>query len=122
MTARLSAAPKSGTPLSAAAPAPVPPIAAASATAAPESQSDALRDQVKQLQAENGMLQAKLKEALAAQPASLDPRVVAQIREQFRSLMKENDLLKASLAQGHAGTPAGVDIKSFKEFNRLWPG
>ena len=99
--ARLPAAPQSEKPLSTAAPVPAPLVAAASATAELESQLGALRDQVKQLQADNGTLQAKLKEAMAAQPTAVDPREVARIQEQLRSLMKENDLLKASLAQGH---------------------
>ncbi len=122
VTARLPAAPQSETPLSAAAPAPVPPVAAASATAGLESQLGALRDQIKQLQADNGTLQAKLKEALAVQPAAVDPREVARIREQLRSLMKENDLLKMSLAQGHGGTPVGVDAKSFEELQQALAG
>ncbi|MGA3163825.1 MAG: tetratricopeptide repeat protein [Verrucomicrobiota bacterium] len=122
LTARLPAAPQSETPLSAAAPAPVPPVAAASATAGLESQLGALRDQVKQLQADNGTLQAKLKEALAVQPAAVDPRELARIREQLRSLMKENDLLKMSLAQGHGGTPAGVDAKSFEALQQALAG
>ena len=64
------------------------------------------------LQADNETLQAKLKEALAAQPAAVDARELARVQEQLRSLMKENDLLKISLAQGKAGTmtvTSGVD-------------
>jgi tetratricopeptide (TPR) repeat protein len=122
VTARLPAAPQSETPLSAAAPAPVPPVAAASATAGLESQLGALRDQVKQLQADNETLQAKIKEALAAQPAAVDPREMARIQEQLRSLMKENDLLKVSLAQGHGGTPVGVDAKSFEQLRQALAG
>ncbi|HTA95312.1 MAG TPA: tetratricopeptide repeat protein, partial [Verrucomicrobiae bacterium] len=58
-----------------------------------------LRAQVQGLQAENTVLAAKLKEALAAQPASADPRELEKAQAQIESLMKENDLLKASLAQ-----------------------
>jgi len=121
VTARLPAVPQSVTPLSAA-PVPAPPVAAASATAGLESQLSALRGQVEQLQADNGTLQAKLKEAMAVQPAAVDPREVAQIREQLRFLMKENDLLKVSLAQGHGGTPVGVDAKSFEELQQALAG
>jgi hypothetical protein len=123
VTARLPAAPQSETPLSAAAPATVPPVAAASATAGlVESQLGALRDQIRQLQTDNGTLQAKLKEALAVQPTAVDPREMARIQEQLRYLMKENDLLKVSLAQGHGGTLVGVDAKSFEELQQALAG
>ena len=69
-----------------------------------EAQLGALHEQVQKLQADNTTLQAKLKEALGAQPAAIDPRELARARETIRSLMKENDLLKVSLAQGKTGT------------------
>ena len=97
---------------------PVPSAKAALATSSPtelELQLSVLHEQVKQLQVDNETLQSKLKEALAAQPAAVDPREVAQIREQLRFLMKENDLLKVSLAQKHSGAAvAGMDVKSFE--------
>ncbi len=62
--------------------------------------SDALRAQVQSLQADNTLLDAKLKEALASQPTAIDSRELDAAREQIRSLMKQNDLLKVSLAQG----------------------
>ena len=43
--------------------------------------------------------QAKLKEALAAQPATVDSRELAKAQEQIQSLMKENELLKTGRAQ-----------------------
>ena len=39
-------------------------------------------------------LEAKLKEALAAQPAAIDPRELAKAEERIRTLEKEADLLK----------------------------
>jgi len=56
------------------------------------------------LQAANTTLQAKLKEALAAQPATADSRELEKAQEKISSLMKENDLLKVSLAQGKSRT------------------
>ena len=50
-------------------------------------------------QTQNTTLQAKLKEALAVQPASADPAELARAQEQIRWLMKENDLLKATRNQ-----------------------
>ena len=102
------------------APSSVASVPAPSAKAAPvsspstelELQLNVLHEQVKQLQVGNETLRSKLKEALAAQPAAVDPREVAQIREQLRFLMKENDLLKVSLAQRRGGTGGDVTAKS----------
>jgi tetratricopeptide (TPR) repeat protein len=55
-----------------------------------------LRVQLQSAQTENQTLQAKLKEALAPQPATIDASELTKAQEQIRSLMKENDLLKAS--------------------------
>jgi tetratricopeptide (TPR) repeat protein len=73
-----------------------------SATSEVENQLGALQIQLKQLQADNMVLQAKLKEALAAQPAAADPRELAKAGETIRSLQKENNLLQVSLAQNQA--------------------
>ena len=64
-----------------------------------------VESQVQGLQAENTVLAAKLKEALAAQPAAVDPRELEKAQAQIESLMKENDLLKASLAQKNQPSP-----------------
>jgi tetratricopeptide (TPR) repeat protein len=63
-----------------------------------------LRGQVQELQSDNVTLTAKLKEALAVQPAAVDPRELAKAQEQVQSLMKENDLLKADMAQERTNT------------------
>ena len=68
-----------------------------------EARLQALQAQVQNLQANNTTLEIRLKEALAAQPAMVDPRELARAQEQVRSLMKENDLLKVSLARGQGG-------------------
>ena len=94
-----------------------PPPAPSTSTAPPATGADfearlkALQAQVQGLQLDNATLEARLKEALAAQPAMVDPRELAQAREQIRSLMKENDLLKVSLARGQGGAVAlpGLD-------------
>ncbi|MGA2246921.1 MAG: tetratricopeptide repeat protein [Verrucomicrobiota bacterium] len=81
----------------AAVPPPAQPSTAASAgppKLSPEEQN--LRAQLLAAQAENDALQAKLKEALASQPAVIDSGELARAQEQIRSLMKENDLLKAN--------------------------
>jgi tetratricopeptide (TPR) repeat protein len=103
VTVKLPVTPQSGTP---------PPPGAASSTAAAdlEAQFGALHEQVQKLQVDNTTLQAKLQEALAAQPATIDSRELAQARAKIRSLLKENDLLKVSLSQGKAGTAMGPAV------------
>jgi len=56
-----------------------------------------LREQVRQLQAEKVLLQSKLKEALAMQPAESDPREFARAQEKISALQKENELLKLTI-------------------------
>ena len=69
VTAKLPVTPPGGTP--AAAP-PAPGAAPSTAAADLEAQFGALHEQVQKLQADNTTLQAKLQEALAAQPAAID--------------------------------------------------
>jgi len=71
-----------------------------------ESQLGGLRAQVQGLQSDNATLQAKLKEALAAQPSAVDSGELSKAQAQVRSLMKENDLLKAGQSQTPAVTTA----------------
>jgi tetratricopeptide (TPR) repeat protein len=72
-------------------------------TSAPAPGADAdiavrtLNAQVQQLQAQNETLQAKLREALSAAPATADAQELAKAQAQVLSLMKEKDLLRASL-------------------------
>lgn len=82
-----------------------PPPAIPPATGADfEARLKALQAQLESLQADNSTLEARLKEALATQPAMVDPRELDRAQEQIRSLMKENDLLKVSLARGQGET------------------
>jgi len=113
VTPKLPVIPPSGTPPPAAAAPATPAEAAVAAKTQLESQLSALHEQIKQLQTDNETLQAKLKEALAVQPAAVSPGEFTQVQEQLRSLMKENDLLKVSLAQGHGNAAEGVDAKTF---------
>ncbi len=106
VTAKLPVTPQNATP-----PTAPPPGASASTSAADlEAQFSALHEQVQKLQVDNTTLQAKLQEALAAQPAAIDARELTQARAQIRSLMKENDLLKVSLSQGKTGTAMGPAV------------
>lgn len=82
------------------------------------SELNSLQQQVQQLQANNTTLEAKLKEALAAQPAVIDSRELTKAQEQIRFLMKENDLLKANAAQGKTEATngaAGAESNALKQ-------
>ena len=81
---------------------PAPP-AAKTAAAAPalavdwEVQLVALQEQVRQLQADKELLQAKLKEALGVMPATADPRELARLEARVSALQRENALLAATV-------------------------
>jgi cytochrome c-type biogenesis protein CcmH/NrfG len=84
---------------------------AATAASAPSAASDvqsqvnSLNARIQQLQTDNQTLQAKLKEALGAQPATVSADAFAQLQQQARELEKQNDVLKAALAQATNATP-----------------
>jgi tetratricopeptide (TPR) repeat protein len=106
--------------------APRAPSDAASPSAPPQipadwtNQLNALKEQARQLQGEKGQLQMdkdrlladkglleeKLKEALAVRPAAVDPRELANAEQKINALQKENDLLSISLEQAKARNPA----------------
>jgi Tfp pilus assembly protein PilF len=106
--------------------APTPPGAAAAQSAPAQipadltSQLNALKEQARQLQGEKGQLQMdkdrlladkglleeKLKEALAVRPAAADPRELAKAEEKINALQKQNDLLTISLEQAKGGNSA----------------
>ena len=53
--------------------------------------------EIKRLNAQNAVLEAKLKEAFSVQPAAADPRELTKAEEKIRELQKERDLLKTTL-------------------------
>ena len=87
---------------------PAPPAAPAAAANDLAAQFGALHEQMQKLQADNTTLQAKLQEALGAQPAAIDSRELDRARETIRSLLKENELLKISQPPGKTGMVAGA--------------
>jgi len=80
-----------------------------------ENQLTTLGDQVRHLQEDKASLEAKLKEALAAQPGQLDPRQLAKAEGRIIALLKENDLLKVSLDQEKAKLSPAADTRSLEE-------
>ena len=89
----------------------------AAETAKASAQEESLRAELATAQSQNQMLQAKLKEALALQPAAVDAGELAKAQEKIRSLMKANDLLeaRASLATGKPGGPDTNEISSLRQ-------
>jgi tetratricopeptide (TPR) repeat protein len=61
------------------------------------------------LESEKNLLDARLREALSAQPATVDPRELARAETRIRGLEKENDLLKVTLDQEQARMANLVD-------------
>lgn len=79
-----------------------------------QNQLNALRQQARQLQADKTMLEAKLKEALAIQPATVDAREVARAEEKVKALLKENDLLKVAVEKEKSRAAAPSEIASLQ--------
>jgi len=75
------------------------PTVSAPAPSALQQQLAALQDSVRRLQSEKTILESKLKEALATQPATIDPRELTKAQDKIQSLLKENELLKTGLEQ-----------------------
>jgi tetratricopeptide (TPR) repeat protein len=83
-----------------------------------ETRLNALQNQVRQLEADKELLQAKLKEALSAQPAAVDPRELMKAEEKIRFLAKENSLLQVSLAQQQSKAGSAADTELLNQFRR----
>jgi Flp pilus assembly protein TadD len=83
-----------------------------------EMQLNDLQLQVRQLQGDKMLLEAKLKESLAAQPAAVDPRELANVQAQLRSLQKENDLLKVNLSQKSGRGAPAADTQALEQMKR----
>jgi tetratricopeptide (TPR) repeat protein len=85
---------------------PTPPPAPISAEAAAELQRQVaeLQENLRRIQDDKVLLEAKLREALAAQPAAVDPRELVRAQEQIKELQRENELLKTTPATPAAGS------------------
>lgn len=58
------------------------------------------------MEADRVLLQARLREALSAQPANVDPRELARAEERAQELLKENEVLRADLDKKMEDSPA----------------
>ena len=86
---------------------PVPAKAVETGVPATNLQSNLSADEVRRLQTEKAMLEAKLKEALAARPNDVSPEALAKMEEKVVKLQKERDLLKVALEQEAAVPKVG---------------
>ncbi len=99
---------------------PIPPQPEArAASPSPEvlRQLASLQEDLRKLHAEKTILESKLREAFATQPASVDPRELVKAQEKIQSLTKENELLKTSLEEEKT-KPAKVSIKDLEDARR----
>ena len=83
-----------------------------------QTQLNGLRDQIRQLQSDNALLQAKVREAFSAQPAAVDSRELAKANNQIKSLTKENDLLKTTLTQEKAKPASASDSREVERLKQ----
>jgi Flp pilus assembly protein TadD len=96
--------------------APARPLPPAPSPSEREAQLAAAQDQIRQLQAERGALQAKLKETLAVVPAKSDPQELARAEEKIKALQKENQSLKLN---ANASRPATASASSAQDDARM---
>jgi Flp pilus assembly protein TadD len=83
-----------------------------------KSQVDGLQQQVGQLRSEKGLLEAKLKEALALRPASADPGELTKAQDTIKALQKENELLKVNAEREKQTPGTAVDSKALEGAQR----
>lgn len=98
--------------------APPQPVPVPAANPELENQVKNLQEQVNRLEADRSSLEAKLKEALAARPAAVDPAELAKAQAQIASLEKENETLIATLSTTKSNTLAAESASSNLEKTR----
>ncbi len=97
-----------------------PPVdAGAGVTPQVQAQMTALQMQLQQAKTENQTLQAKLKEALATQPAVIDASELEQAQEQVRALMKQNALLQVGGKPGTGAVTNMLEVTNMTEITHL---
>ncbi|MBU6399926.1 MAG: hypothetical protein KGS61_06385 [Verrucomicrobia bacterium] len=83
-----------------------------------QKQVQSLQAELQRVDGERTRLAAKLKEALSAQPAAVDPRALARAEADARALQKANDLLKVELEQLKA-KPAEQRLEALQAENQV---
>jgi tetratricopeptide (TPR) repeat protein len=83
-------------------------VAAVKEAGSSQAQLTELQEALRRLQSEKTILEAKLREALATQPAAIDPRELVKAQDRIQTLLKENELLKAGLEEAKQQPAAGA--------------
>jgi tetratricopeptide (TPR) repeat protein len=86
-----------------------------SASAEPADRIKLLLEQIRQVTVDKELLQAKLKEALSAQPAAVDPRELARSEEKIKSLRKEVEVLTVNLQKAETKPDKPIDPAAFDQ-------
>jgi|SRR5437773_2726733 len=81
----------------------------ASASAESADRIKQMLEQIRQLTADKELLQARLKEALSAQPVAVDPRELARSEEKIKSLRKEVEVLTVNLKKAETKPEKPID-------------
>lgn len=76
------------------------------------------QQQVIDLRTEKNLLELKLKEALAARPAAVDPGEMSKAQDKVTSLQKEIDLLKANLDQEQKKSAKLVEPTMMEQYKK----
>ena len=74
-----------------------------------------LLEEIRRLVADKELLQAKLKEALSAQPVALDPRELARAEENIKALRKEVEVLTVNLKKAETKPDKPIDPAAFEK-------
>lgn len=77
-----------------------------------------LRQELQRMKNEKTLLESKLREALLAQPAAVDPREVAKAEEKVRQLQKENELLRVTMESQKSRLQAMADPSENESLRR----
>ena len=70
----------------------------------------ALQERIAQLESANAALEAKLREALSAHPAAVDPSEFGRMQERVHQLEKEKELLRVRVEQAQAKQPQAAEM------------
>ena len=77
-----------------------------------------LAQELQRLKLEKSVIESKLKEALSAQPAAIDPLELAKAEERIKFLEKEKALLRISLEQEQARQRKQTDVSWIDELKK----
>jgi Flp pilus assembly protein TadD len=94
---------------------PAPPAEGVGTEGSAAGTTTSLAEEIKQLRAEREALQARLKEALTAQPAAVDPRELARAEERVRELEREIEGLRQRALRVEEKPVKAGDTKALAE-------